>query len=346
MMFVNTEHIQAHKVGNAAFKLCSTLILLSILALSLSACGAGSDTNSVHTDSPANDAVSNNGTVSRTPRTGTLTLTISIQQELEKKSANDLSVHHYASNYDYILRLKQKVYIEEDFRYFETPAGPDNSEERLDYFGTRPFWSIKGIEPDITGDLKYDSLQKVTRRPRAQGPRVTETKIEGMGKPLRLKIEPVEPSRYGNGLELKLNWEFLGTQTTSKSVTGIDDNITNDVYANDKKRIKVEEWLFSPFPNDVRIHSYPFAYEYEGKPRLIKAAQDNVEKTAKFYQKLHDKEIDHFYFLGAVTHLDKNEMTIRYKGRPSFIDQNQAFVFPAIPNLTNDFDVTLHVVAD
>jgi len=100
--------------------------------------------------------------------------------------------------------LKQKVNIVEDFRYFESPAGSNNTEERLDYFGTRPFWNIKGIEPDITGDLKYDSLYRVTRRPRAQGPRVTETKIEGMGKPIRLKIEPVEPSQYGNGLELKL----------------------------------------------------------------------------------------------------------------------------------------------
>jgi len=108
----------------------------------------------------------------------------------------------------------------------------------------------------------------------------------------------------------------------------------------------VEEWLFSPFPNDVRINSYPFAYEYEGKPNLIKAAQDNAEKIAEFYQKLHDKKIDHLYFLGAVTHLDKNEMTIRYKGRPSFIDQNHAFVAPAIPNLKNEFDVTLHVIAD
>jgi len=98
MMFVNIEHIQAHKVGNDAFKLCLTLILLSILALSLSACGARSDTIPAHADTPANDAVSNNETNHRTPRTGTLNLTISIQQKLKKQDENNLAMSHYLSD--------------------------------------------------------------------------------------------------------------------------------------------------------------------------------------------------------------------------------------------------------
>jgi len=76
-------------------------------------------------------------------RTGTLTLTISIQQKLGKKVVKDKSVHNYASSYDHLLRLEQKVNIEQDFRYFETPAGSTNSEERLHYFNTRPFWKLK-----------------------------------------------------------------------------------------------------------------------------------------------------------------------------------------------------------
>jgi len=332
---------QLQKIIISASGVLYTVILLFISTFLLSACRSGSDANIQDKEKASNENHETSG-----PRTGTLTLTISIQQKLGKKVVKDLSVHNYSSSYDHLLRLEQKVNIEPDFRYFETPAGPINSKERLRYFNTRPFWKIKGEAPKLSGHLKYESLLRIEKPPRAIGPLISETKIKGEAKPIRLKIEPVEPSRIGNGLALQLSWDFLGSQTTSKYIKYKNGQETNKITTNDEKRIEVEDWLFSPMPNDVRINSYPFAYEYEGNPALIKAAKKNTENTVKLYQKFHDTGKDVIYFLGTITHLDKNKLTIRYKQTDRLIDQNHAFVFPADPNLENEINLTLNIIAD
>ena len=181
---------QLQKIIISASGVLYTAILLFISVIVLAACSSGSDTNIQNEETASHKNQETSG-----PRTGTLTLTISIQQKLKKKKTSDLSVGHYASSYDHLLRLKQKVNIEPDFRYFETPAGPINSEERLRYFNTRPFWKIKGEDPKLSGHLKYESLQRIEKSPRALGFLISETKIKGEAKPIRLKIEPVEPSR-------------------------------------------------------------------------------------------------------------------------------------------------------
>ena len=182
-----------------------------IFTICLSACSSGSDTNIQDEETSSNKYHETSAS-----RTGTLTLTISIQQKLKKKKTNKLSVSHYASSFDQILRLEQKVNIEQDFRYFETPPGHINSKERFRYFNTSPFWKIKGEEPKLSGHLKYESRHRNESPPRALGPLISETKIKGEAKPIRLKMEPVEPSRIGNGLALRLSWDFLGSQTHSK----------------------------------------------------------------------------------------------------------------------------------
>ena len=341
MVLSRDNQIQLQNIIISSFGILFTALLLFVSAVFLSACSPSSDTNIQVKDTALNKIHETSGR-----RTGTLTLTISIRQRLKKKKENDLSIHNYASSYDHHLRLEQKVNIEQDFRYFETPAGPINSEERLQYFNTRPFWKIKGEEPKLSGNLTYESLHRIEKPPRAIGPLISETKIKGEAKPIRLKIEPVEPSRIGNGLALQLSWDFLGSQTTSKYMKYKNGQETNKITTNDEKRIEVEDWLFSPMPNDVRINSYPFAHEYEGNPALIKAAKKNTENTVKLYQKFHDTGNDVIYFLGTITHLDKNKLTIRYKQTDRLIDQNHAFVFPADPNLENEINLTLNIIAD
>jgi len=318
-----------------------TAILLFISAIFLSACSSGSDTNT-----QVEETTSNKNHETSDLRTGTLTLTISIQQKLKKKKTSDLSVGHYESSFGQVLRLEQKVNIEQDFRYFETPPGPINSKERFRYFNTSPFWKIEGEEPNLSGNLKYESLLRHENPPRALGPLISETNIKGEAKPIRLKIESLKSSPIGNGLALRLSWDFLGSQTTSKYIKYQNGQETKKITTNDEKRIEVEDWLFSPMPNDVRINSYPFAYEYDGNPSLINAAKKNTENRVKLYQKLHDKGSDLIYFLGSVTHLEKNELTIKYKQSGRLIDQNHAFVFPAKPNLKSEIEVTLNIVAD
>jgi len=75
-------------------------------------------------------------------------------------------------------------------------------------------------------------------------------------------------------------------------------------------------------------------------------AEKNTENRVKPYQKLHDKGTYLSYFLGITTQLDKNELTIRYKQQDRLIDQNYAFAFPADPNIKNEIDVTLNILAD
>ena len=346
MVLRSYNQSQSPKIIGSARRLLFSSILLSIFAILLSGCGPGSETSTDNTHSQADEPTLDKEDETSERRTGTLTLTISIRQKLSKKVVKDLSVHNYASSYDHLLRLEQKVNIEQDFRYFETPAGSTNSEERLRYFNTRPFWKIKGEEPKLSGNLIYESLYRIEQPPSALGPLISETKIKGEAKPIRLKIEPVEPSQFGNGLALQLSWDFLGSQTKSTYVKHQSSDETNKVATDDEKEIEMEDWLFSPMPNDARINSYPFAHEYEGNQVLIDAAKKNTENTANFYQKLHEEGTDVRYFLGSVTHLNKDEMTIRYKETGRLIDQNHAFAFPAQPNLKNEIDVTLHVVAD
>ena len=332
---------QLQKIIISASGVLYTAILLFISVIVLAACSSGSDTNIQNEETASHKNHETSG-----PRTGTLTLTISIQQKLKKKKTSDLSVGHYESSFNQLLRLEQKVNIEQDFRYFETPPGPINSKERFRYFNTSPFWKIEGEEPHLSGDLKYESLQRYENPPRALGPLISETNIKGEAKPVGLKIENLESSPIGNGLALRLSWDFLGSQTTSKYIKYQNGQETNKITTNNEKRIEVEDWLFSPMPNDVRINSYPFAYEYDGNPALINAAKKNRENTVKLYQKLHDKGSDLIYFLGSVTYLEKDELTIKYKHSGRLIDQNHAFAFPAKPNLKSEIEVTLNIVAD
>lgn len=317
-------------------------IFTPIAIFTLTACGPSPDED---VEYDAGNTYETDDYDSYEPRRGTLKLEVLIEQTLDKTEDTGDKKHQFLSNYILEAKLTQDVYVVEDFTYFHAPDGKPNTEARLDYFESSPYWGIDDVDPKITGTITYDGQFK-TEHPNALDYVIMDIKNNGAAKLEWLKLKNLEPSIYGNGLQFDLEWLFKGTENTSKYFLSQSGHVTKDTDTHDEKKHRNEDYEFYPLLNKARLDAYPYAYEYRDIPQYLEDNRNGDILIANSFEEQSNQNYDITNFFGAITEATEDRLTVTYEGTGRLLNLNYLHTLPIKPNVKSQISVKIAIEAD
>jgi len=318
-------------------KLFSWIISTSFL---LSACGPEPDFDENDADLNVDSAYDD-----YSPRRGKLTVEFSINQAHDKKTEEGRERTLVEMSYALHAMLEQDVFVVDDFRYFDRPAGDPETDSRLDYFNSSPFWNIDGIDSTITGQLSYTGLYQ-HEDPDAVDFVALKNTNSGKAQLDWFEIADVEPSVYGEGMEFKLDWVFVGSEDKTEYSSHRGGHVIDQSDTDKEKEFGGEDFHFYPAPSFARLSEYPYAFEHDEHTEFTENARQLDRDLLDGYTEIANQDYDTVKFFGVITDTTKDKMTIRYEKSGRLINLNNLFPIPFRPNIKSAVSVTITLEAD